>query len=638
MKKLAVKCVRLINFQINGKRGFAPKSFLNEYKVLRRDLSYEVPVYKFNGKANKVQPEKLESTGTENSESHTLLKDKLLQDDNKTPSLSSIDESTIEESHAINADSISPSYEVIDGTTFYSDNLSVQPTFVSEVAHATVLPNEQASMVPDSETDYKKLSSDKNTFIDNKELKLGMNNVGSKSERIQLSVDTQKQTISDVPLENLEAINDSTLDKLSKDDTLVLDESSESEEELIKNVDHTKELDSSAKGNAKDNEEEKITEPVESDGIFASITKTLKILSNLEESVTESIQSSDDTTVPEITVDSNLQLEDQVSKDIGDRDVVTEKILSPTQIKLESDIDQSFIDKEKKETQQVIRESIENVKVSDEKIKEASTVILENTTSSSDVPLLNNFLHENTDKPAKELPTAPPILTDNNSAKADVEKGHVEDIQMQETSKEEKVVKNIKADGAITSDEENSTIISNMQETVDTKTIIQSSIEQKLPENGEAHVENTKEETIDQADKIVIAEILETVNLPSETIENVITGLPENHSVDGNITITEEALNHSIANIESNKESIVYSNVHKNDNLVNDASSDNVPIESDKFSNNVKSDVLEPEQSTDSSQENIISEQTMILSEVLKKQDLSSNEENLKQGSTLLVN
>lgn len=603
-----------------------------------------MPVYKINGKANKVQPEKLQSTtGAENSESHTLLKDKLPPDD-KTPSLSSIDESTIEESHAINADSVSPSYEVIDGTTVYFDNNpSVQPSFVSEVAHATALPNEQASVVPDSEINPEKLSSDKNTFIDNKELQPGTNDASSKFEGIQLSVDTQKQTSSDVPLENLEAINGSTLDTVSKDDTSMLDESSKSEEELIKNVDHRKELDSSAKENAKDNEKEKVTEP---DGIFASITKTLKILSNLEESVTTesaTIQSSDDTTTPEITVNSNLQLEDQVPKDIGVKDAVTEKILSPTQIKLESNIDQSFIDKEKKEIQQeIIHESIKSVKVSDEKIKEASTIILENTTPSSDVPLLNNFVRKNTDKPAKELPTAPPILTDNNSTKADVEEGHVKNIQMQELNEAEKV-EDARANGAITSDEENSRIVSNVQETVDTKIIVQSSddIEQKLPENGETHLENTKKdykETIGQADKTVIAEILETINLPSETTENITTeSLPENHSVGGNV-ITEEALNHSIANIQFNKESIVYSNVNKNDNLVNDASSDNVPIESDEFLNNVKSDVLGPEQFIDSSQENMISEQTIILNEVLKKQDLSNNEENLKQDSKLLIN
>ncbi|XP_024876106.1 transport and Golgi organization protein 1 isoform X1 [Temnothorax curvispinosus] len=628
--KGAGKRTDLWGVEINGKRGFAPKSFLNEYKILRPDLSYEVPVYKFNGEANKVQPKKLESTVEESGESHTLLKDDLSGDDNKTPSLKSIDESTTEESHAINVDSISPSYEVIDGTTVYFESTpSVQPSFVHKVTHATALPYEKASVAPDFEIDHERSSSDKNTLIDDKELQPDASDASGKLEGIQLSTDTQKPTSSDVPLENPEAIISSTLETVSKDDIAELDGSSKSEEDLLKNGEHTKELDSSAK----DNEKEKVIEQVESDGIFASITKTFKILSNSEETVaTESTttQSSDDIVAPEIVVDSNLQLEEQVSEDIGVEDA--EKILSP-QIKLDSSIDQSIIDKEKVETQQeIIHETIEGAKISDENIKEAPTIILEHTTS-SDVPLHNNFVHENADEPAKELPTTPPISADDNFASV---KADVENIQIQETTSEaEKVKEDVRADGAIISDKEDSTILSNLQETIVTKTATRSSDdkERKLPGSGEAYLESSKEdnkETIGQADKTVIAEILETSSLPSETTENITTeSIPESHSVE-NIAIAEEALNHSAADIQFNKESIVHSNVNKNDNLVNDTSSDNVPIESNEFSNSAKSNVLGPEQSMDSSQESIISEQTMTLNDILKKRDLSSIKENLK--------
>ncbi|XP_077256353.1 transport and golgi organization 1 isoform X2 [Temnothorax americanus] len=618
--KGAGKRTDLWGVEINGKRGFAPKSFLNEYKVLRPDLSYEVPVYKFNGKTNKVQPKKLESTVEESGESHTLLKDDLSGDDNKTPSLKSIDESTTEESRAINVDSISPSYEVIDGTTVYFESTpSVQPSFVRKVAHATALPNEKASVAPDSEIDHERSSSAKNTLIDDEELQPDASDASGKLEGIQLSADTQKQTSSDVPSENPEAIIGSTLETLSKDDIAALDGSSKSEEDLLKNGEHTKELDSSAK----DNEKEKVIEQVESDGIFASITKTFKILSNSEDTVaTESTttQSSDDIVAPEIVVDSNLQLEEQVSEDIGVEDA--EKILSP-QIKLDSSIDQSIIDKEKVETQQEItHETIEGAKISDEKMKEAPTIILENTTS-SDVPLHNNFVHENADKPAKELPTTTSISAGDNFASV---KADVENIQIQETTSEtEKVKEDVRADGAIISDKEDSTILSNLQETIVTKTATQSSDdkERKLPGSGEAYPESSKKdnkETIGQADKTVIAEILETSSLPSETTENITTeSIPKSHSVE-NIAIAEEALNHSAADIQFNKESIVHSNVNKN-NLVNDTSSDNVPIESN---------VLGPEQSMDSSQESIISEQTITLNDILKKRDLSSIKENLK--------
>lgn len=594
-----------------------------------------MPVYKFNGKANEVQSEKLESTVGESSELH-LLKDKLPRDDNETPSLKSVDESTTEESYVINANNISPSYEVIDGTTVYFENdPSVQPSFVTQIPQATALPNEQTTVAPNSEIDHESLSSNENTFINNKELQSGTNDTSS-NEGIQSSTDEiQKETSSDVPLENPEAIISSTLNTMSKDDISALDENSKPKEGLVENV----ELSSSAEENAEDNEKEKVTEYVESDGIFASITKTFKMLSNSEETVTtESIttQNSDDIAVPEIAVDSNLQLEEEVSENIGVKNA--EEILPPNQMKLESSINQSFIDKEKVETQQeIIPESIENAKVSDEKIKEASTIILENTTSSSDVPLSNNFVHENADKPAKELqylriPSVSPNSADDNSAPA---KADVENIQIQETSQTEKV-EDTRTDDAIISDKEDSTILSNLQETVAS---IQSSddIEQKVFKSDKAYLENTKkdyQETISQTDKTVIAENSEIINSPPETIES----FPESHSVSENIPITEEALNHSTADIQFNKEFIVHNNVNKNDNLVND-SSDNVPTESNEFSNTVKSSVLGPEQSVDSSQESMISEQTMTLNEILKKRDLSAIKKNLKQqDSKLLIN
>jgi len=600
-----------------------------------------VPVYKYNGKANTIQPEKLESTEKKSSESQTLLKDKLSQNDNpETPLLKSKDESTIEESHGIDTDSISPSYEVIDGTTVYFEsNPSVQPSFVSEVAHATALPNEQTSVAPDSEIAHEGLSSDKNTFINNKKIQSDTND--AKLEKIKLSVDTQKQTNFDSSLENPEAIIRSTLDTVNKNDTSTLDGDDKFEQESFKNIEHVEKSDSNAEENVEDNKKEKITEHVESDGIFASITKTFKILSNLEETVTTestTTQTNDDTTVPEAVVSSdNLQLEEQVSENIEVQDV-TEKIL-PTQIKLKSSTDQSFTGKEKIEMQQ---ENIENIaKISEdfEKIKEASTIILENITSPSDVPLSNNLVQENVDKSAKELPT-PLILTEDSSAsaKADID-SQIKNIEIQETNEIEKVTENMRTD-AITSDEEKSTILSNLQETVAT-TQSSNDIEQKLSESNEAYLGNIKKDTdykeiIDQIDKSVIAE---TINLSSETAENIaIESFPESHSVDENITITEEKLTHSGADIQFNKESIVYSNINKNDDLVNDTSSDKVPIDSNEFSNNVKSNVLEAEQSIDSSQESIISEQTMILDEVLKKRDLSSIGNLEHEDSKLLIN
>ncbi|XP_018406218.1 PREDICTED: transport and Golgi organization protein 1 isoform X1 [Cyphomyrmex costatus] len=619
--------------EINGKRGFAPKSFLKEYKVLKRDLLYEVPVYKFNGEVNKVQSDKLESTEKESSESHTVLKNELSQDDNETPSLKSIDEGI--ESHTINADSVSPSYEVIDGTTVYfENNPSVQPSSVSEVARTTALPNEQVTVTLDSEIEQ--LSSDKNTFNNNKELESSTNDANSKLKGINLSGNSQKETSLNFSIENSEAIIESTLDTVNKDDISVFDGSSKSEEVSLKNVKHTERSDNSAKENGEDNKKEKVAEHVESDSIFASITKTFNILSNLE---TESsiTQSSDDTASE--TAENNLQVQEQVLENIG-VDTVTENILQP-QIKLESNIDQIFTDKEQVETQrEIIHESTtesttESVKILDEKINEVSIIILENTTSSN-VPLSDN-VHENADKPAKELPTSP-ILTDDSSipAKLDID-SFVEYTEIPKINDAKQVTENMRTDDAIISSEKDITL-SSSQETVVAKIATQSSddIEQKLPESNEVFLENAKknvdnEEITEQVDKNVIAEISETINLSSETVENITTkSFSESYSGDENVAITEEALSRSAEDIQLIKESLVHNNVNKNDKLVNDTSSDNVPMESNEIS---KSSDLGPEQSIDSSQESIISEQTMTFNEALKKQDLP-NIENLEHNDS----
>ncbi|KAL6257027.1 hypothetical protein P5V15_011962 [Pogonomyrmex californicus] len=635
--KGAGKRTDLWGVEINGKRGFAPKSFLKEYKVLKRDLLYEVPVYKYNGKINKLQSEKLESTKQEKDELDTWLEDESSKDDNKID-LKSIDESPSEKSHAINVDSISPSYEVIDGTTVYLDsNPSVQPSFVSEATHATALPNE-VSMTSDSEINIEKLS-DKNTSIDN-ELQPSTSDLTDKLEKIKLSVDTQKQTSSNILLEKSEAIISS-----NSEDTSKLNGNSKSEDKL----ENIEKLDSSMEEKVEDEKKEKVIEHVESDGIFASLTKTFKILSNSEETImTEStITQSDDTTVSE-AVDSNLQLEKQASEKIEVKDNIIENVLPSIQINLESHINPNLVDIEKVEMQEeVVHENVESVKNADEEEKEVSIILSENAISSSDVPSSNNFVHENADKPAKELPTSLPVSTDDSSASAKVDiESHVENIQIQDTSKIEKVTENINTDNIVASYKDESTVSSNHQETATTQTITISSsdyIEQRLSESDET-VENTKKddykETIAQTEILSPNKILETVDLLSvKETENVTTeSSHESHFDDEKIAITKEALNqpqqifnsNSAADIQFNKESIVHSNVNKNNYLVNDTSSDNVPKKINEYSNSVKSSNLGSEQSIDSSQKSTISEQTMSLNEILKKSVLPNVHENSK--------
>ncbi|KAL0116743.1 hypothetical protein PUN28_009987 [Cardiocondyla obscurior] len=627
--KGAGKRTDLWGVEINGKRGFAPKSFLKETTILKRDLLHEVPVYKFDGKANKVQPKTLQSTEEESSKGH-LLKDKL-SDDNGTPLLKSIDESITEEPHTINADSVSQLYEVIDGTTVYVESdPSVQPSSVTEASRATALPNEQTSVTSDSE----KLSFDKN--INNKELN-GLDTDNSNKEP-------------EFNVENLELITTSILDTADKDKISTLDKN-EFKEELATNIEQAKELESSVGENVQDDnggdeeeeeeeeeedeeeEEEEITKNVENDGIFASITKMF----SSEETVTvgsTTIQDNGITSTPETVVDSKLYLDEQNAEV---KDDVTKKIISPTETKIESSIDQNFIDKKEVESQQEIIHADKSAKTLNGKIEEAPIIILENTTSPSDVPS-NNFVHENADKPAKELSIEPLILINDKFSSKTID-SRSENIEIQKSSEAEKIAEDVTINDKY-SDKENSTILSNSQEPIDKKITTSESgnnVEQKLSESNETNLENTSKdskETDDQVDKTVIPKDSKLypkfIDLPPETIESIPTkSVSENQSVDENV---EKSLNQEAINIQINNESITHSNVN-NDYLINDTSSDNVPIESNEFSNNVKSSVLGVKQSVDSSQESMNSEQS-ILNDVLKKPDLSTIEENLEHQDT----
>ncbi|CAL1683647.1 unnamed protein product [Lasius platythorax] len=625
--KGAGKRTDLWGVEINGKRGFAPMKFLNEYKILQHKLQYEVPVHKFNGEVNKAQPEKLESTTEKIHKTHPLLKNKLPHNDNGASprSVKSIDESIVQESQVINVAGVSP-YEVIDGTTVYSENEpSIQPSFVSEIAHATALLNEQASIDSiDSKInpDYKEPSSDKNTFI-NKELQTDINDASSKLE-----------------------------DTVSKDDTLILDGSSKSEDESSKNLEHKEKLDnkveadSSAEKNIEDNKKEGV-ESVESEGIFASLTKTFNILSSSQDTAAteDTIQNDNDMFVPK--AENDLQFK-QVSE-VEVKDTVTEKHVPIIQTKLDSNIDPS-LNKEKIEIQQeIIHENIENAKILDEKTKieeEAFVISLENATSSSDVPLSNNFVHEDAAKTAKELPTTSSIVVDDSSttsAKTDIN-SLVKNIQIQETSKEEKVTENIK--DVVVSFGKESIISPDLKETAATKSAsIQSSsdIEQKLPESDKTHSENTKEdvnhkETIVQVTDNKVSETINLSSIMETTVKENTTEepFPESHTVGENIVIIDEALNRSTENISFTEKFIVHNNVNKNDNLVNDASSDNVPIEANQFSNGVTPGILGSEQTLDSSQKEI-SNQITNVNEVLQNQDLSNDEEDLEHKKDQFV-
>lgn len=606
-----------------------------------------MPVYKYNGEINKIQPKKLESITEEIQKKHPLLKNKLAHKDNDASSRSvkSIDEIIVQESQVINVDSITPPYEVIDGTTFYSDSEpSIQPNFVSEVAHATASLNEQDSIDSKINPDHEEPLFDKNTFINNKESQADANDA-SKVEGIKLPLDIHEQTNTEILLESSKALINSTLDEVSKDDTPKLDENSKFEDESSKKLEHKEKLDNnkvetdnSAEENIEDNKKEEIIENVESEGIFASLTNTFKILSSSQDiAATESttIQNDDDILVSKI--ENDLQLK-QISEDVEVKDTVAEKHV-PT-IQIESDLTIDLINKEKIEIQQeIIHENIESAKVLDEtKIEEeTSNISLENATSPSDVPLSNNFVYEDAvPKPAKELPTIPSTVADDSSISAKTD-SLVENIEIQETNKEEKVTENVKD---IVESLEKESIISDLKETVNTKSVsIQSSsdIEQKLPENDKMHSENTKEDISHKETFVQVTtnnNISETINLSpvmKTAIEENITKESFLKNIVGeNIVgeIIDEALNHSATDISFTEKFIVHSNINKNGNSVNDANSDNVLIEPNEFSNGASSGIVSPETSLDSPQKEILNQ--VNFNEVLQNQDLLNIEEDLE--------
>ncbi|EFN61720.1 Melanoma inhibitory activity protein 3 [Camponotus floridanus] len=642
--KGAGKRTDLWGVEINGKRGFAPRSLLVEYKVLQRKLQYEVPVYKFTGEVNEVQPTELESRTEEKHKTHPLLKNKLLHDIEATSkSVKSIDESIVQESQVINVDNII-SYEVIDGTTLYSDNEpSIQPNFVSKVVQATALPNEQASIdFIDSKInpDHKEPLSDKSTFI-KKELQTDANDANGKLDKTKLSLDVHKETSTEILLENSAGLISLTLDTVSKDDTLIYDEGNKSEDELSTNLEHKEKsdnkikTDNNAEESIEDNKKEEIMESVESKDIFASFTETFKMFSSSQDTTESTTIQNDD--IPVSKAENNFQLK-QVSEDIEAKDIASEKHIPTIQTELDSSIDSSLISKEKIEIQQeIIHENIESANVLDEKTKiekEASIILLENATSSSDVPLSNNFVHKDTAKPAKKLPTTSSIEVDDSTTSSKTDINNIKNIQIGETSKEEKIIENIEdIDGSFVKD----SIISGLKETTVIKsasTQSNSEVEQKLSENDKTHPEEdvSHTKTFDQV--TINNKISETTNLSPETAikENTKELFSESHTVEKNVMI-DESLNHSATDI-SFIEKFVYSNVNKNDNSVD--SLDNVPIEPNQFSNDVTPGILDSDQSLDSSQKEI-SNQITNFNEILQNQNLSDVEEDLEHEKDQFV-
>lgn len=653
-------------FQISGKRGFAPKTFLKEYKVLQRILSYEVPVYKFtdevkdevqtrtekvhevhllkdklphddnemlsssvksldkNIQGANIESEKLEST-EKIHEVHSFIKDNLFHDDNEMPLLSaqSVDK-TVLEIGTTNVDSILPSYEVLDGTTFYFESKpSTQQKFASEAMHVTALPNEQASVSHINSKIDSDNNDDRTIFINKKEVRHDTNDFNNKE--IKVLIDIPEETNTKTLLKNAEAIINPTTGTVRKDDVLLHDVISKSDtDELSKNLENEDKLvDSSAEKNIEYKKEE-ATENIENESIFASFARKFNILSDsLETATTDTTTSLNNNDLSTFEVNTESKAVDKESIP------ATETLLS---------INPSIMSKDDIEIQQeIIHESIHTTKFSNEKIKsekEKITVSLENA-ASHDVPLSNNFVHEN-HKPAQDVSIESSVLMNNSSVSKEADiSSNAKNIKIQEASKDKKIIENIETEGAITSLVEESVVSSVKETTIITSISTQSNdIEQTSQESDKAYLENAKKdiykESIIQVNDAAVDEIPEISNLLS--VENT----PENVTkealsvVKEGTVIIDNSLNRNAADIQLNPKSIVHNNVNKNDNLVYDASSGKVPIESNEFFNGVKSSIVSPEQSADSSQKNMISEGKWVFDEYLHNRNLASTKEDFE--------
>jgi len=592
--------------------------------VLQSDLSYEVPVYKFNGEINKIQADQPES-----------------HNDEAVPiSAKSKDESTLQKSKAINADGILPSYEVIDGTTVYLEGkLSVQPSLISEAQYATAFPDKQA---PNFDSDSKidpnhGLSSNKNTINNDEKLQSSTSNVDTKLEGIKPLIDTDEIN-AEILLESSEAIINSTLDTATSGSSTAALESSKSENEPskdpAKDLEHKKELtDNNAEMNT-ENKEQEVKEEFQNEGILASLTNTFNILTGSKETENTNqnndVQNNDD--ISASVAASSVELSKQISENIEVKDSVSKETILVTS-NLDSSIDPSSTSTEKPETQQEIMHEDKEIKIE----KEEPLILLENATSLNDVPSSNNFVHKDTDKAAKELPMVPSVLLNANID------SH-ENIAAPETNMDN-IIESVGTESVIATTE--STVSSESQDSALTGdiTIIQSSDHAKqisVPksdENLENKLEDVSEkETITQIDKSTsIEKILETDSLQIvEEITNIVTeSFHKDHIAEEKTVIVNETLNHNAADIPLIDKSIVHSNVNKKDNLINDATSGSIPVEFNQVSNNIDSKIFDAEQSSVDSSQKVISEQTTF-NEILQDQELS-NTENLKHGNGKLI-
>ncbi|KAG7204464.1 hypothetical protein KM043_004898 [Ampulex compressa] len=147
--------------EINGLRGYVPQHLIREYKVLHAKLLHKVSV--------KVGPKETNTSMTNKVKSnesithlHTVAKNgEHVHIEAKDPNLNVKKENL--EGLPVNPDSISSTYDVVDGTTFHFDHttLSQQTTTTNKPVEATTVPYEpEANNTVDSIFDSVRIKTD----------------------------------------------------------------------------------------------------------------------------------------------------------------------------------------------------------------------------------------------------------------------------------------------------------------------------------------------------------------------------------------------------------------------------------------------------------------------------------------------
>ncbi|KZC04599.1 Transport and Golgi organization protein 1 [Dufourea novaeangliae] len=336
--------------EIDGKHGYVSQSFLKEYKIFRKNLQHEVPIKPLpssNKPAGKLQPKKI----NDKSESVTEVV-KISNVQSNVLNLKSAEELPYD---------VTPSYEIIDGTTLNVDHneSSIQPSFATKVVQTAVVPNKK-DVIVNLETDSNS-GKDKGTiFTEEKLSKEVLNNkVDDNEQNISQKDDINDFVASSEEVLDLPKLNGIKIPPINaninfKNDLGKVKHTIQTAENEV--VAEIQDVQSSEKHNTKEKIENNI---LDSNGKDAAVT-VLNKSNNIDLVKTASIKSSEtDKQVLPLLVESDVnqtkELPSNTIKEITDEETpnVSSKSLSENvEIKITSDIKTVAVDSQSTELEE----------------------------------------------------------------------------------------------------------------------------------------------------------------------------------------------------------------------------------------------------------------------------------------------